>query len=286
MCFAREFITLERMANIGTVSIRSISSWAHIDIVILSYFLKPRNGFDALSKLLAHEGPRALFKGFFPSFVRLGPHFTLTFVFLEQMKRLDIRYKNYQYDMSKREALEALFKQVDHNGDGFLSVDELHEMLRVVFPRSMAPHLSESQYEQLLDEDTMELFRECDADCNGTLDVHEFLTVSNAMEKILHDHNLKAAFAFFDTDHNGRIEVPEFVEILKTMGHRPEGLTDEEYEATIQQDVHKLMSYLDHDHLGYLDYEAFSRLCPKLGQVQAKRLLKEWMHDSGLHTLD
>jgi Ca2+-binding EF-hand superfamily protein len=274
----------------------NISTYTYLKAILLFRLSKPlltssscvtrRNGFDALFSLLKHEGPRALFKGFFPSFVRLGPHFTLTFVFLEQMKRLDLRYKDYQYDNARREALEELFKRVDSSGDGFLDVDEVRDMLRIAFPPLMAPHLSETQYEQLLEEDTLELFRQCDADCSGTLDVHEFLKISTAMEKILHDHNLKAAFAFFDTDHNGRIEVQEFVEILKTMGHRPDGVSEEEFDEAIQQDVIKLMSFLDHDHRGYLDYEAFSRLCPKLGAVQGKRLLKEWIHDSGLHTLD
>ena len=33
-------------------------------------------------------GPSGFFKGFVPAFVRLGPHTVLTFVFLEQLKKL------------------------------------------------------------------------------------------------------------------------------------------------------------------------------------------------------
>lgn len=43
--------------------------------------------FDCLKHVLM-VGPAGLFKGFIPAFVRLGPHTILTFVFLEQLKRL------------------------------------------------------------------------------------------------------------------------------------------------------------------------------------------------------
>ncbi|KAL0483955.1 solute carrier family 25 member [Acrasis kona] len=47
-----------------------------------------KNGIDALFKVVKNEGVKALFKGWVASFARLGPHFTLTFVFFEELKRL------------------------------------------------------------------------------------------------------------------------------------------------------------------------------------------------------
>jgi hypothetical protein len=35
-----------------------------------------------------NEGIRAFFRGFVPAFTRLGPHTILTFVFMEQIKRV------------------------------------------------------------------------------------------------------------------------------------------------------------------------------------------------------
>jgi len=42
---------------------------------------------DCALKIIKHEGPQGLWKGFIPFFVRLGPHTVLTFVFFEQFSR-------------------------------------------------------------------------------------------------------------------------------------------------------------------------------------------------------
>ena len=47
--------------------------------------------FDVLSKVIRKEGVFALWKGFTPYFMRLGPHTILTLVFLEQFKAAYIR---------------------------------------------------------------------------------------------------------------------------------------------------------------------------------------------------
>jgi len=44
-----------------------------------------RNAFDVWAKVIRSEGIFALWKGFTPYYMRLGPHTVLTFVFLEQM---------------------------------------------------------------------------------------------------------------------------------------------------------------------------------------------------------
>ncbi|KAL0491039.1 mitochondrial 2-oxoglutarate/malate carrier [Acrasis kona] len=51
-----------------------------------------KNGIDAATKIIQHEGVRALGKGFLTSWIRMGPHFTLTFVFYEQMKRISASF--------------------------------------------------------------------------------------------------------------------------------------------------------------------------------------------------
>lgn len=40
---------------------------------------------DVLIKVIRHEGPFALWKGFTPYYARLGPHTVLTFIFIEQL---------------------------------------------------------------------------------------------------------------------------------------------------------------------------------------------------------
>jgi hypothetical protein len=42
---------------------------------------------DAVRKIVAMEGARAFYKGFWSHYCRAGPHFVLTFVFLERMRK-------------------------------------------------------------------------------------------------------------------------------------------------------------------------------------------------------
>jgi len=46
-----------------------------------------------VGEIIRKEGVSALYKGFFTGFMRLGPHFTLTFIIYEQMKRISLSYK-------------------------------------------------------------------------------------------------------------------------------------------------------------------------------------------------
>ncbi len=46
-----------------------------------------RSPLDCLAKTVEREGPLAVYKGFFPNLLRIGPHTVLTFLFLEQIKK-------------------------------------------------------------------------------------------------------------------------------------------------------------------------------------------------------
>ena len=43
---------------------------------------------DCLSKTIANEGFRGLYKGWLPNWLRIGPHTIITFVVLEQLRRI------------------------------------------------------------------------------------------------------------------------------------------------------------------------------------------------------
>ncbi|KHJ43859.1 hypothetical protein D918_05912 [Trichuris suis] len=53
-----------------------------------------RGAFDVWAKVVKKEGILALWKGFTPYYLRLGPHTVLTFVFLEQMKTAYLNVSN------------------------------------------------------------------------------------------------------------------------------------------------------------------------------------------------
>lgn len=45
-----------------------------------------RGALDCAKQLVASEGPGGLYRGFWSHYIRVGPHYVLTFVFLEQIK--------------------------------------------------------------------------------------------------------------------------------------------------------------------------------------------------------
>lgn len=47
-----------------------------------------QNAFTVFTTTLRNEGPMALLKGWVPAYVRLGPHTIITFLTLEQLKRM------------------------------------------------------------------------------------------------------------------------------------------------------------------------------------------------------
>ena len=47
-----------------------------------------RNPIDCVIKTARHDGPMALFRGWVPSYARIGPHFIIAFPLLEQMRKL------------------------------------------------------------------------------------------------------------------------------------------------------------------------------------------------------
>ncbi|KAK9720771.1 hypothetical protein K7432_003929 [Basidiobolus ranarum] len=49
---------------------------------------KQENAIAVLTHILRNEGPRALFKGWLPAYMRLGPHTIITFLTLEQIRQL------------------------------------------------------------------------------------------------------------------------------------------------------------------------------------------------------
>lgn len=49
-----------------------------------------KNIFDCFWKVLKSEGIRGLYKGFWPQYLRMGPHATLVLFFFDQLKSLEI----------------------------------------------------------------------------------------------------------------------------------------------------------------------------------------------------
>jgi hypothetical protein len=105
---------------------------------------------------MRQEGAAALFKGWFASFIRLGPHFTLTFVFFEQFKRLAYHHQEHKVELQHMQQLNTLFSQYDTNGDNELSTTELVRLLRDHIPRHVS-FLSQQQFDALIEHDVTQM---------------------------------------------------------------------------------------------------------------------------------
>jgi Mitochondrial carrier protein/EF-hand domain len=69
------------------------------------------SGIDAFHKIITNEGGKAFYKGFFSHFLRIGPHFCLTFMFLGIFRRSTCDYYAY---LDQKDAFKSF--DLDHNG--------------------------------------------------------------------------------------------------------------------------------------------------------------------------
>jgi solute carrier family 25 protein 34/35 len=105
-----------------------------IDVVRTRYYNQPytngkgalySSGFDAMQKIWTIEGPKAFYKGFITHFLRIGPHFCLTFVFLGMLRRSTADAYNY---LDRKDS----FQIFDSNRDGKLDAKEVEDALKKV----------------------------------------------------------------------------------------------------------------------------------------------------------
>jgi solute carrier family 25 protein 34/35 len=81
-----------------------------------------KSGGQALTCIFKEEGPSAFYKGLTTHFLRIGPHFCLTFLFLGIFRRQINEYYDFR---DRRES----FTHYDQNSDGKLNRDEIKDMV-------------------------------------------------------------------------------------------------------------------------------------------------------------
>jgi calcium-dependent protein kinase len=98
--------------------------------------------------------------------------------------------------------LKDLFKQIDSNGDGKISKEELQNY----YLKVMGDNYDLTEVEKIM--------KEIDSDQSGFVDYSEFIkaTVSNSV--INNVKNLRLAFMKFDSDNSGKISADEFRAVL------------------------------------------------------------------------
>ena len=137
--------------------------------------------------------------------------------------------------------MKTEFLQLDTDGDGEISTEEIEKMLR-----SMRIQLKASEGDIRCAE------RAIDRDGDGTVDMREYLgNRSNATNKnlihraLVQRSRIRKEFAIFDADKNGVITKDEFLQIIK------------ERRVISPDQVDKLIKDTDADGNGEIDFEEF-----------------------------
>ncbi|CAN1303595.1 Calcium-dependent protein kinase 13 [Linum perenne] len=133
------------------------------------------------------------------------------------------------------EDIKEMFKKMDTDKDGIISIEELKAGLR------KQSKLAESEVQMLIEA--------VDTNGKGTLDYSEFIAVSLHLQRMANDEHLRKAFSYFDKDGNGYIEPEELRDALMEDG--ADDCTD------VANDI---FQEVDTDKDGKISYEEFDAM--------------------------
>ncbi|CAN0879704.1 Calcium-dependent protein kinase 13 [Linum grandiflorum] len=133
------------------------------------------------------------------------------------------------------EDIKEMFKKMDSDNDGIISIEELKAGLR------KQSKLAESEVQMLIEA--------VDTNGKGTLDYSEFIAVSLHLQRMANDEHLRKAFSYFDKDGNGYIEPEELRDALMEDG--ADDCTD------VANDI---FQEVDTDKDGKISYEEFDAM--------------------------
>jgi len=143
---------------------------------------------------------------------------------------------------AEREEFNDAFKLFDKDGDGTITVDEIHTVFK---------DLGFKKYSK---SDVKKMVEAVDADGNGTIDLDEFITLLRSKRtgkyaKMTPDDELKEAFKIFDNDGNGTIDAEELATVMKALG-----------ENLSKEDLAFMIKSVDIDGDKTIDFEEFKKM--------------------------
>lgn len=141
---------------------------------------------------------------------------------------------------SEKENLAKIFKQIDTNGDGKLSLEEVLAGYDKFFGQNK---------EQ---DEIIKMFKAVDTDNSGFIDYTEFVVASINEKQLLSNEKLQAAFRMFDKDNSGTISSEEIKQVL---GYG---------RALNEEQVDQIIREVDENGDNEISFEEFSRMMKKL----------------------
>jgi Ca2+-binding EF-hand superfamily protein len=231
------------------------------------------NAWDCLRKTVKAEGVKALWTGSGPHFLRIGPHFALSFLFLGVFRR-----KLIDYHEDKN--LSECFRQLDGDGDGRLDFYEVATALRnvVPMPTRLTPHL----YDEKINSYTQRIFGAAGQTTKTGISMDLFKTMTREVNGILREQAIEQVFNNFDKDGDRVLSSKDLMRVLMTLP-KPPGMSEPEHERLIQRNVLALLvEATGSDAVDSIDLKQFSKLVANLENVSQNDVLKSWAHKTGL----
>lgn len=116
----------------------------------------------------------------------------------QKLKQVALMAIAVQSDPKELQELKDIFQELDKNGDGSISFEELQAGLG-----------NRENGEELLS-----ILKAADTDGNGTINYTEFLAATMNTQTFLKEQYLRTAFKMFDKDGSGKIDQAEIGALL------------------------------------------------------------------------
>ncbi|KAJ4766646.1 Calcium-dependent protein kinase [Rhynchospora pubera] len=167
---------------------------------------------------------------------------------MNKLKKMALRVIAESLSEEEIAGLKEMFKMIDTDNSGTITLDELKEGLRRVGS-------------ELMDHEIEALMEAADVDKNGTIEYGEFLAATLHMNKLDREENLLSAFSFFDKDGSGFITIDELAQACRQFG-----LDDLHLEDMIRD--------VDQNNDGQIDYSEFAAMMRKGNGTVGMRTMK------------
>ena len=136
-----------------------------------------------------------------------------------------------------------LFNQIDINGDGKITEEELLK------------GLSKKIKSSTLKDDVHEIYKNLDMDNNHFIEYEEFVRAAVSKEKFMSDNVLRFAFRYFDKDNSGEITFDEIEEVFK------KSVTNK---SNVHESLKKIIKEVDLNGDGIISFEEFAIVMKKM----------------------
>ncbi|XP_021808745.1 calcium-dependent protein kinase 2-like [Prunus avium] len=164
---------------------------------------------------------------------------------MNKLKKLALKVIAENLSEEEIHGLKAMFTNMDTDNSGTITYEELKSGLA-----RLGSKLTEAEVKQLMEA--------ADVDGSGAIDYIEFITATMHRHRLERDEHLFKAFQYFDKDNSGFITRDELESAMK------------EYGMGDDETIREIISEVDTDNDGRINYEEFSTMMRSGTQPQAK----------------